>query len=99
MIIKVNDEVLFELSETQKNVIKHDIPSEEFDVDMKRRLEYILTHKYEQCFARLKKEWEPKLAAKGITEIPIDKDAFAALVFSQPEYKDKSAQILESQLK
>ena len=89
MKISVDNQELFTLSETQKKVIKNDIHEDEFDADMKRRLEYILMHKYERCFERLKKEWEPKLKAKGVTMIPTDNDAFAQLVFSQQEYKGR----------
>ena len=89
MKISVNDQELFTLTETQKNVIKNDINDDIFDEDMKRRLHYILSHKYEQCFKRLKEEWEPKLAAKGVESLPTNPDAFAQLVFSQPEYKSR----------
>lgn len=90
MKISVNDEKLFELSATQKKVIKNDIPDEIFDEDMKRRLEYILLHKYERCFERLKNEWESKLASR-VDAVPTNKDAFAQLVFSQPDYRDRSS--------
>ena len=88
MKISVDDKELFRLSETQKKVIMNDIHEDIFDEDMKRRLQYILIHKYEQCFERLKKEWEPKLASRMQT-IPTNKDAFAELVFSQTEYKSR----------
>lgn len=90
MKISVDDQELFRLSETQKNVIKNDIDEEIFDDDMKRRLQYILMHKYERCFERLKKEWEPKLKANGVTMIPTNEDQFSQLVFSQPNYKNRS---------
>jgi len=90
MKISVNDQELFTLSETQKNVIKNDIMEEVFEDDMKRRLQYILMHKYERCFERLKKEWEPKLKASGVKFIPTDDDAFAQMVFSHPSYKNRS---------
>ena len=90
MKISVNDQHLFTLSETQKKVIKNDILEDIFDDDMKRRLEWVLTHKYERCFERLKKEWDQKLAAKGVSMIPTNPDAYAELVFSQPEYKNRS---------
>lgn len=90
MKISVDDKELFTLSETQKKVIKNDIHEEIFDDDMKRRLQYILMHKYEQCFDRLKKEWEPMLKANGVKSIPLDNDEFAELVFQQPEYKNRS---------
>ena len=96
MKISVNDQELFTLSETKKKVIQNDIPSEIFDDDMKRRLQYILTHKYEQCFDRLKKEWDPKLAASGVAMIPTNPDAYAELVFSHASYKDRSKREKES---
>ena len=57
---------------------------------MKRRLQWVLVdEKYKRCFERLKKEWEPKLS-KIMDSIPTDADKFAALVFSQPDYMDRS---------
>jgi hypothetical protein len=32
-----------------------------------------------------------KLAANGVTEVPLDDDAFATLVFEQPNYLDRTA--------
>ena len=90
MKIKVDDRELFALSETQKKVLQHDIPAEIFEEDMKRRLQWVLTHKYEQCMARLKKEWEPKLAENGVASIPTNPDALAELIFRQPNYKNRS---------
>jgi len=96
MKISVNDKHLFSLSETQKKVIKNDISEDIFDQDMERRLEYILMHKYEKCHERLKNEWEPKLRANGVAMIPTDPEAFAELVFSQPDYKSRSQRDRES---
>lgn len=90
MKISVNDIELFTLSEIQKNVIKNDVSSVVFDDDMKQRLVWVLSHKYNQCFKRLKAEWDPKLEARGIESIPTNKDAYAELVFSQDDYKDKA---------
>lgn len=91
MKISVDDKELFTLTEIQEKVIQNDIPSEIFEEDMCRRLQYILTHKYEQCFKRLKQEWDVKLAAKGVEMLPTNEKAYAELVFSQPEYKNRSA--------
>jgi hypothetical protein len=89
MKVSVNDEKLFELNDIQKKVIMNDIPEEIFHEDMCRRLEYILTHKYERCFERLKAEWEPKLS-KRMASLPTNPEAFAELVFIQPDYKNRS---------
>lgn len=89
MKVSVNDAELFTLSDIKKQVIAHDINVDTLEDDLKRRLRYILKHKYERCLARLKEQWIPKLKENGVTEIPLDDDAFAQLVFDQPNYKDK----------
>lgn len=91
MKISVNDQELFTLSETQKKVICNDIPVEMLDEDLKRRLNYILMHKYERCFERLKQEWDQKLKDNGVAMMPTDPDAYAELVFKQPNYQDRAA--------
>jgi len=99
MKISVNDQELFSLSETQKKVIQNDILSESFDEDMCRRLKWVLVdEKYCKCFERLKKEWEPKLAASGLRSLPTDPDEFATLVFAQPSYKNRSARDAQAAL-
>lgn len=91
MKISVNDKPLFTLSETQKQVIKNEIHADIFDADMNRRLQWVLMHKYEECFKTLKSEWDPKLAANGVKMIPTDQEQYAQLVFAQPNYKDRAA--------
>lgn len=98
MKISVDGQEIFELSETQKKVICNDIIEDEFDADMKRRLHWILNHKYERCFERLKKEWDPKLSER-MDLIPTKPDDYAKLVFSQPDYKCRKTRELEEELK
>ena len=98
MKISVNDVELYTLSDTQKSVIKNEIATDVFEQDMKRRLQWVLEHKYEQCFKKLKEEWDPKLEAAGVESIPTNKDAYAALVFGQESYKDRTARDAESAL-
>jgi hypothetical protein len=97
MKISVNDVELFTLSETQKKVLKNDIHADEFDADMKRRLEWVLMHGYEQCFKKLKETWEPKLKAAGVASVPTNDDAFAELIFARPEYKDRKGKELAAE--
>ena len=96
MKISVNNIDLFELSEVQRKVICNDINMDEFEADMKRRLQYILMHKYEKCFKRLKDQWDPILAANGVDMIPTNPDKYAELVFSQPNYKCRKSRDLEA---
>jgi hypothetical protein len=96
MKIYLNEFEVLELNETQLAVIANDIPTLQLEDDLKRRLSYIVTSKYDACFDRLFKEWFPKLAARGVASIPTDKEAFAQLVFSQPDYKDRSTRDAEA---
>lgn len=89
MKLKVDNEEVFELSETKKKVLKNDVHADEFEADMKRRVRWVIEHKYEQCYKRLKEEWTPKLASAGVQSVPLDPDAFAELVFQQPAYQDR----------
>lgn len=88
MKIQVDDKTILNLTEIQKNVIKNDISSSIFQEDMERRIKWICMHKYERCFKRLKKEWEPKLK-KRYHSIPTNEEEIATLIFSQPDYKNK----------
>lgn len=88
MKIKVDNEEVLNLSETQKKVIQNDIHEDIFNDDMKRRVRYILMHKYEECLKRLKKEWEPKLKER-VPSFPSNDEEFAELIFAQPDYKSK----------
>lgn len=89
MRITVDGKEVLNLSETQKKVIQNDIPSDAFQDDMERRVNYILTHKYERCMERLKAEWHPKLKGR-MPSIPTNDDALAELIFSQPDYKNRT---------
>lgn len=90
MKIFVEQEKILELSETKKKVIKNDIREDIFEEDMKRRVAYVLQHKYDQCFKRLKEKWEPELKARGVKSFPSDEEEFAQLVFSQEDYRSRS---------
>jgi len=88
MKISVDDRELFTLTETQKKVIMNDINEDIFEEDMKRRLQYILTHKYERCLARLKYEWIPKFVSSG-TPISINEEDFIKSILKHPQYKNR----------
>lgn len=96
MKIQVDGKDLFELKEWQKNVIKNDIPEEIFEADMKRRLQYVLEHKFEQSFKRLEAQWIPVLRDDpAVQHIPADKEAFVQLIMSHKDYKNRSARDAE----
>lgn len=95
MKISVDDKEIFSLTDNQKKVIMNDIHEDIFYADMCRRLEYILTHKYERCFERLKSEWMPKLQSR-MDAVPTNPDKLAELIFAQEDYKCRKMRDVES---
>lgn len=96
MKILLNDLELFSLTETQKQIMQNNILSEIFEDDIKRRLEWVIMHKYEECCRELKQEWDAKLVANGVKMVPSDIQEYAQLVFSQPNYKNRSQREAEN---
>lgn len=88
MKISVNDQELYTLTTTQLQVLGDAINSD-LQEDLKRRLKWVLIHKFEEVMKDMKSEWIPKLQANGVTMMPIDNEEFARLVFSQPNYVSK----------
>jgi len=90
MKVKYNEKEILTLNETKRKVFLHEMLEEGFDEDIERRLQWVLTHKYEQCMKRLRDEWVPKFRLKGLATIPLDDDQLAELIFSQAEYQSRS---------
>lgn len=97
MKIQVDGNELFELLDWEKQVVCNDISEDDFESDMKRRLEYILKHKVEQCYKRFFDEWLPKLQQdESVLSIPKSREDFVKLVCSRKDYKCRKARELES---
>ena len=92
MKIILDNELVLELSDIQKKVLCYDLLEEDLTKEAKRRLAWVIMDKYENCFKRLKLEWDPKLAERGIEMIPTNKDKYASLVFTQEDYKARNQQ-------
>lgn len=95
--IQVDGVECYKLSKEQHAVLCNCICKECTPEDwMKNRMQWVLKHKYERCMERLRKEWEPRLQAKGVESVPADDDEFAMLIFMQADYKSRSYRELES---
>ena len=86
MKIYVDNNLVLELNDTQKNIIKNEINPDIFVSDMERRVAWVLSHKLDQCYSRLFAHWLPILQQR-YESLPSNKNAFAELVFAQPDYK------------
>ena len=76
------------------STFKYEINSDEFESVFKFWLKKEIEHRYKISFDLFKKEWDPKLIANEVTMIPLDEGAYAQLVFSQPNYKDRKTRDL-----
>jgi len=91
MKVSVNDKELITLTEIQKKVLQTETSSDVFEEKYKERIAWLLMHKYEQCYKRLRDKWTPVLIAEGAESIPTDPDVFAELIFAREDYKDQKA--------
>lgn len=90
MKILIDGVELLTLTETQKKVIQSGLGAEIFDNEIKRILKWILLdQRYQLSFNALRDEWIEKLS-KRYTTIPTNQDELAKLIFSQPDYKDRT---------
>lgn len=96
MKIQVDGQDILDLQPWQEAVIKNDILEEEFESHMKRIARYVCEHKFDQCFQRLKEQWEKRLIDEGAKSLPTSKEEFANLIFSHPAYKNRSQREIEA---
>lgn len=89
-VTSVDDIQLHVLSGTKCKLICH-VLKKDAHKRLREIVEYFVPHKLEKVAERLRRQWDPRLQAKGINDIPVSDEAFAQLVFSQPEYEDRKA--------
>lgn len=94
--VKVNDTLHYKLEDHHLKALCHDLNEDMLLDELKRRIEWVIMHKYDQCFKRIKQQWDKKLADNGVTMIPTDAKAYLELVRSQPNYKDRKARDAEA---
>jgi len=88
MKVKLDDEVLFEIDERMVKLLAHDLidPIEE----IKRRLRYIIEHKCDQSYERMKSEYVPQFEVDpAIDSIPSKKAALVDFILAHPSYKNR----------
>lgn len=89
MKISINDEELLTISELEKRILADEILVD-IDEEMKSRVRWVVMHKFNNCFDRFKKTWDARLTQRGVEMIPTNKESYAQLVFSQPDYKSRA---------
>lgn len=98
MQIKIDDEVILEISETQLKIIAHDIPTHLIKEDLTHRITNAVLKKVEACADRIRREYEPIVEADPTIEfIPKTTIAFVGTIFDRPEYKNRDKRDEESE--
>lgn len=96
MIIKADDREILNIDEMTKKLISDDVNRDIIDQDIIRRIKWIVQHKAEFNYQRLKKQWVPKLKNRNIS-IPKNPKALATVIFAQPDYKDAKTRVAEQE--
>jgi hypothetical protein len=95
--VAVDGKEVFKVTPLQKKILVH-LGKKDPDEHCHSQMAWILAHKYERCMERLRREWEPKLLSMDISYFPLDDDDFAKLIFSQPNYKNRSQREKEEEV-
>ena len=86
----IDDELFYEINETQLKILKHVLFEEVLQEVIKDKIKLILDKYIEGCGTKLKAEWMPRLKANGIKMIPTNDDELAQLIFSQSNYENRN---------
>jgi hypothetical protein len=82
----VDQTQVYELNQTEQKIIQDNIKPDLFVGDMERRVAWVISQKLDQSFDMLFSHWLPILQQR-YESLPSNKNAFAELVFAQPDYK------------
>lgn len=84
--IILDDEDISALSDMQKKIIFSCMQEYYVKEEIKKRTQWNLLNIYERSLKKLKSEWHVKLS-KRYEMLPTSDEAFALLVFEQPDFK------------
>ena len=88
--VKLNDEIVYTLSDLEENILKHSINSDNLVEDIKRRLKFIIENKVDRTYSRMKEEWIPILEKdEFVIQVPIKRAPFVNMIRLRQDYKDK----------
>lgn len=81
---------VFELNQTQVNILAHLVPRHQLEDHLKGLIHYIIGQKLRECAAKLFEEWKPKLAKEGLELVPLMDIDFAKMIFERPDYTTRA---------
>lgn len=90
MRILADGNEILNIATWQKNLLENDLFMVDTDEDLIRRLQWVINHKIDRCYKRLRDAWEPVFISEGAQSLPTDREAFVNMVIAHPKYKTKA---------
>jgi hypothetical protein len=92
MDIKVDDTVVYTISESDMLLLKDYMIASMVRTQVEGRVKWLITHLLEQIWKGFNEKWTKILMEDPSVEtIPANKEAFIALVTARPDYQDNAA--------
>ncbi len=88
MKIKIDDELILEITPSDRKSLLYKTKSSELDQSIKDMVRWWIQSHLNQAIESIKKEWLPILF-KRYPSIPTDDTELANLIFNQPDYIDQ----------
>lgn len=88
-VVKIDGAEVATITPLQKQVMEAWMWPHTLNDKIKTMIKSGISEKYLQCYKRLKHRWDAPLRSRG-HRIPADRDAYASLVFAQPDYQSRS---------
>jgi hypothetical protein len=93
MKVYLDDKEIFEITQTDLDLLGHELLDVQSEIE--RRIQWVIAHKCEQVFKRIKEEWIPKFL-EADTIPPKTREGFVAAVKVHKDYKNRIAREAES---
>jgi hypothetical protein len=90
MKVTIDNEVVYEVTDTIKKVLEYDMPSSTIHEEVCRRAAWAVDVKKSACWEEICRVWMPILSER-YPSLPTDWEELAKVVFSQPDYQDRDA--------
>ena len=90
--VSIDGKDIFVITDLQKTVMLDSIPADEYELDVNRRLQWVINSKASECQKRMLNKWLPILQER-YKELPSDPEALVKIICDQPDYKPAQREV------
>lgn len=87
---------IFELNDTQVNILSHLIPRHQLEDVIKGWVHQVVGQKIRECAGKLFEEFKPKMAKEGVEFVPLMDIDLAKMIFERPDYVSQAVTPINS---